>query len=297
MHFSPNEFIHPRDRAALEALEAIPGFSTLVKKIMAIGFESFQYGVNMASSIRLSANQLPKIYSHLPPICATLGIAEPELYLQMNPMPNAWTYGDTRIFITLTSGLIESMTEEELDCVIAHECGHILCRHVLYHTVADIIKSGAEALGLLGSLVVPVQYALFYWYRMSELSCDRAAAIVTSPEIVSSTMARLSGGPKSITSEIDFDEWAKQADEYEKICQDGMWNKTLQTMAVMSLDHPFSAVRVREIRNWCQTQEYCNIKNALNNQNLMLPGVGVCPNCGQQIESDWKFCRNCGNKL
>ena len=295
MKLSPNEFIHPNDRVALEQLENIPGVPTLVKRIMAVGFESFYYGTNMASAIRLSAKQLPKIYNHLPPICEKLGIPEPDLYLQMNPMPNAWTFGDTRVFITLTSGLVESMTDEELDAVIAHECGHILCRHVLYHTVADIIKNCAEALGVLGSLVIPVQLALFYWYRMSELSCDRAAAIITSPEIVSSTMARLSGGPKSITQEINFEEWAKQADAYERIRQENAWNKTLQTLAVMQLDHPFSAVRVREIRKWCATDTYANIKRTLEAE----PSTSgrQCPNCGAIVNDKWNFCLNCGTKL
>lgn len=291
MKVSPYEFIHPQDKAALENMEAIPGFPTLVKKILAIGYESLYYGTNMASNIRLSSNQLPKIYNHLPPICEKLGIPEPELYLKMDPMPNAFTFGDTKVFITLTSGLVDCMTEEELDAVIAHECGHILCRHVLYHTVAMIIKNCADAMGMLGTLSIPVQLALFYWSRMSELSSDRCAAVITSPEIVASTMARLSGGPKSITQEINYAEWAKQADEYERIRQNNTWSKTLQALAVMDLDHPFSAVRVNEIIKWCQSDEYSAVKRCINN------AAQTCPNCGKEIIGDWKFCFNCGTKL
>lgn len=296
MKISPNEFMHPRDRMALEQLEAIPGFPTLVKKIMDIGLESFWYGVNMGSYIRLSERQLPEIYRHLPPICAKLGIEEPELYLEMNPVPNAYTYGDTRIFVTLTSGLLECLTDEELDAVIAHECGHILCRHVLYHTIADFVKNFAEALGVLGALIIPVRYALFYWYRMSELSCDRAAALITSPEVLSSAMARLSGGPKSITEDINFDEWAKQADEYERIRQDGTWNKTLQTLAVMNLSHPFAAVRVREVREWCRTEDYARLKRLVE-KNGLLADKTLCPQCHSEINPEWAFCNYCGCRL
>ena len=102
----PAEFIHPEDAAALRQLESIPGFPALVKKIMALGFEQLRYGMNMATAIRLSPTQLPKLYNHLPPICEKLGIPEPEFYLQMDPVPNAWTFGDTKIFITMTSGLV-----------------------------------------------------------------------------------------------------------------------------------------------------------------------------------------------
>lgn len=290
----PADFIHPEDAAALQQMESIPGFSALVKKVLAIGLENLQYGINMASSIRLSERQLPEIYHHLPPICKCLGIPEPELYLKMDPYPNAWTYGDTRIYITLTSGLVEMMTDEELDSVIAHECGHILCRHVLYHTIAQWISSGMATLGLLGSLAIPVQYALLYWNRKSELSADRAASIVTSPEVVASVQARLSGGPASITSQVDFKEWAAQADEYERIQNENAWNKALQLTVIAGLSHPFSAVRVREILRWGESDVYRRIKNV-----GLLNGSSTkkCPTCGSPVDDGWAYCRNCGYKL
>lgn len=289
----PSEFIHPEDEAALRQMESIPGFPALVKKVMSLGLEQFQYGVNMASSIRLSPTQLPELYNHLPPICKKLGIEEPEFYLEMNPVPNAWTFGDTRIFITVTSGLVEMMDDEELDAIIAHECGHILCRHVLYHSIAQYILKGADNLGLLGKLAVPVQYAILYWYRKSELSCDRCSSIVTSPEVVARAMARLSGGPKSLTESINMQEWAKQADRYEEIRTGGTWDKTLQFFATIELSHPFSAVRVREILKWGQSPQYINLM-----QNLKAEASGrKCPVCGKAVCSEWAYCKYCGAKL
>ena len=289
----PAEFIHPEDAAALRQLESIPGFPTLVRKILSLGFEQLMYGMNMASAIRLSPTQLPDLYNHLPPICEKLGIEEPEFYLEMNPFPNAYTFGDTRIFITMTSGLVEMMNGKELDTVIAHECGHILCRHVLYHTIANYILSGVDALGVLGALTVPVKYAILYWQRKSELSCDRAASIVTSPDIVASVMARLSGGPKSITSEINMEEWAKQADLYDSIRNDGLWNKALQVYAIAAQSHPFSAVRVREILDWGKSAQYQNLMSNLNQQ----ASGKKCPRCGRRVEPAWHFCKHCGCKL
>ena len=291
---TPSDFIHPEDAAALRQMESIPGFAALVKKILAIGMENLQYGVNMASSIRLSEKQLPKIYRHLPPICQRLGIPEPEFYLQMNPNPNAWTMGDTRIYITVTSALVEMMSDEELDSVIAHECGHILCRHVLYHTVAQWLSAGLANFGILGTLATPVQFALLYWSRKSEMSADRAASIITSPEVVASTMARLSGGPKNLTSQIDLQEWALQADEYDKIQNSGLWNKALQLFVIAGLDHPFSAVRVREILKWGESEQY---KMIMNGGSVSDSSAHTCPRCGSPIDEGWCFCRNCGCRL
>lgn len=288
----PSDFIHPEDAAAIKQLENIPGFSTVLKKFYALGLEKLQYGINMASNIRLSEKQLPELYNRLPPICKTLGIPVPEFYLQMNPLPNALTFGDTRVFITITSGLVEQLTSNEIDAVLAHECGHILCRHVIYHSLAKYIVHYSEKLGLIGDLAAPLILALHYWERKSELSCDRAGAIVTSPEVVAKVMVRLSGGPKNITSNINIEEWAKQADEYETIRNDGIANKAMQIYATMGLNHPYSAVRVREILKWGKTPAYHNIKARLS-----ASAEGKCPCCFKLVESDWQFCRHCGNKL
>lgn len=289
---NPTEFTHPEDAAALRQMEAIPGFPQMVKKVLAVGIEPMVYGINMASSIRLSEKQLPKIYLHLPPICEKLGIPEPELYLQMNPIPNAWTSGDTRIWITLTSGLVEMMSDEELDAILAHECGHILCRHVLYHTLAQWLSQGLALNGLLDKLTTPAQVALLYWQRKSELSADRASAFITSPKVVAQVMARLSGGSHNLTKDIDLDEWARQADQYNEIRNDGIWNKTLQLAVTIPLSHPFAAVRVREILNWENTQQYQSLmrKKELKDQN-------ICPNCQNPIESKWTYCKHCGARL
>lgn len=288
----PNEYMHPEDAKALRELESIPGFPALVKKVLALGLEKLQYGINMASAIRLSPTQLPEIYNRLPPICEKLGIKEPEFYLSMDPYPNAWTFGDTKIFVTVTSGLLQQLNDEEIDAVIAHECGHIACRHVLYHSLARYILSGADNLGVLGLLSIPIQLAILYWERKSELSCDRAGSLITSPEVVASTMARLSGGPIEITERIDLEEWARQADQYDAIRNDGLWNKTLQIYAIAQQNHPFAAVRVREILKWGKSEQY---------QRLMgikpTGTAGHCPNCGNAVDPAWKFCHYCGHKL
>lgn len=288
-----SDFIHPEDAAALRQLESIPGFPALVKKILSLGFEELQYGLNMATAIRLSPTQLPNLYNHLPPICKKLGIQEPEFYLQMNPMPNAFTFGDTRIFITITSGLVEMMEGEELDAVIAHECGHIVCHHVLYHSIAQIIFSGAASLGILGHLAMPIQLALLYWSRKSELSCDRCGSVITSPEVITRVMARLSGGPRSITQEINFEEWARQADKYDEIKNENLWNKSLQLYAIAKQDHPFAAVRVREILKWGQSPQYRNLMESLKWEAYSRK----CPNCGLLVHDDWAYCKYCGTKL
>lgn len=282
----PSNFTHPEDALALEALKKIPILPSVVKAFMELGAEQLQMGLNMASKVRLSPTQLPHLYYILPPICELLDIKEPDFYLEMNPIPNAYAFGDTQTAITITSALVEMMSEEELRGVVAHECGHIACHHMLYHTLAQILANAAGMFEALVSLATPIHYALMYWQRKSELSCDRAAAFIVGPKTATSMLARLAGGSVSITSKLNIVELAEQADLYDAFCKSGIWNKALQTYAVLDQDHPFTSVRVRELLKWTDSQQY----KALSESN-------ICPHCQQAIDASWKFCQHCGKKI
>lgn len=278
------DFIHPEDAAALKALQKIPVLPTVVKTFMDIGAEQLQTGLNMASKVRLTPTQLPELYHILPPICELLDIKEPEFYLEMSPIPNAYAFGDTQTAITVTSALVEMMSEEELRAVVAHECGHVACHHMLYHTLALILTNATGMFDTLASLAAPLHYALMYWERKSELSCDRVAAFIVGPQTATSMLARLAGGPKDITSKMNLVELAEQADLYDAFCKSGLWNKALQTYAVLDKDHPFTSVRVRELLKWTDSSQYKSLTSTKR----------ICPHCYQAIDDDWRFCQHCG---
>ena len=281
------EFTHPDDAAALKKLESIPLLPTLTKTFMDVGAEQMMYGTNMATKVKLSPTQLPKLYNILPPLCARLGIKEPEFFLEMTPVPNAYAFGDTYTAITITSGIVDLLTEEELIACVAHECGHILCRHMLYHTMASLLINGAMQSDILGAIAAPLKYALLYWNRKSELSCDRVATFCCGPETTIRLMTRLAGGPKNITDEINLVEFAEQADQYDAICKYGMWNKALQTFAVLNQDHPFASVRVRETLRWVVDDKYKKLREKYPS----------CPHCYREIKPGARFCTNCGKGL
>lgn len=98
--------MHDSDRLALQALKAIPGFTQLFKAFMRIWDEKQFRIVNMSSNLRINEKQLPKYYDMLLPICKKLNMNVPELYLELNVVPNAYTVGDTKPFIVITSGLL-----------------------------------------------------------------------------------------------------------------------------------------------------------------------------------------------
>jgi len=246
------KFIHPQDRKALAMLKKVPMFDTVLKTYMSLFDENAMRGVNMASKIRLSPTQIPKIYKVLPEICSTLGIPEPEFYLEMNPLPNAYTFGDTHPFIVITSGLVDMLDEDEIKPVIAHECGHILCRHVLYHSLAmTVLKLGIDFFGVVGQVAMPLYWSLMYWSRRSELSADRVAAYMMKDcDCVIRLMMRLSGGSKKTTGELNMAEYLKQAETYSREMDESRFNRLLQAWQIKDQAHPFAGIRSCEVKAW-----------------------------------------------
>lgn len=282
----------------MEQLQSAPLLSAATKAFMNLGMERLEHGLSMAEKIRLGPNQLPRLYKLLPPICAKLGVPEPNFYLEMDPAPNAFAFGDTITSVTVTSGLLDMLEEDELAAIVAHEVGHIACRHMLYRTMTMLLmRGGSGVFGSALSLVSkPLAYALFYWFRRSEFSADRAAAFAMGgAQPVVDTMIRLSGGGKSLTAEVDVGEYVRQVEEYERFASD-TWERLLLNANTMTRSHPLNAVRAREVIRWCEGDEFRRLL-AAGSVAALAGGPGTCGTCGKPAAAEWRFCMHCGIKL
>ena len=254
-----NELIHPEDAKALKALKSIPTLPKVMEKVFEYGYDEIAWSENVTTNLRLSETQMPEIYNRLPPICERLGIPVPELYLQMSPIANAWTSGHKKVYIVLSLGLIRRVKGEELDAVLAHECGHILCQHVLYQTLANAIFIFGDAIansfvGMIGNFAMkPIRQALMVWSRASELTADRVACLFVPATTLAKALARISMIPKYIVDGMDFNAWGEQGRDYEALKNGTTWNKIVHWMADYDADHPYSPVRVFEAMKWEQT--------------------------------------------
>ncbi len=258
---NPNFYLHESDRQALQALQAIPGFTQLLQAFMKVWSEKQFRIENLSSNLRISEKQLPKYYAMLLPICKKLGIEVPELYLTREGTPNAYTGGDTKPFIIITSGLLKTMPDEVIATVLAHECGHIACHHCLYTMMGKMILEGTISTLGLGDLVnIPLKSAFYRWMRCSELSADRAAAICdgTADNVVSMCLY-FAGINKSIAPEINVEEFMNQALEYRDMVQESVWNSTLTFLFLSNKDHPMNAVRAYECTQWAKDARFAKI--------------------------------------
>lgn len=256
------ELIHPEDAKTLKALKSIPALPTIMEKIFEYGYDEISWSENVTTNLRLSETQMPEVYNRLPPICKRLGIPVPELYMQTTPIANAWTSGHKKPYIVLTLGLIRRVKDDELDAVLAHECGHIVCQHVLYQTLANAIFSLGDSMadsfiGTIGSAAMkPIKQALIAWSRASELSADRIACLITPASTLAKALARISMIPKYIVDNMDINAWALQGKDFEALKDGSAWNKIVRWMANSDADHPYHPVRVYEALEWEKTITY-----------------------------------------
>lgn len=277
MVYCSDRYVHPADKAALRALKSIPGFSALMKGFMSIWNEPQDTIINMSTRIKLGENQMAKYYNMLPPICDKLNIDIPDMYLELDVYPNSYTWGDTHPYIVITSGLIETIPDELIPTIIAHECGHVACHHALYTTMGATLLNGASStLNLFkfgGLLSTPLQIAFYYWMRCSEFSADRAAVLCDgTPEKMQEVCMRFAGFDKDIHAEANMAAFLQQAKDYKKIIHNSAWNKALEFMVLSQRSHPFTAVRALECIEWADSDLFFRIFHELPDE---LPESGV----------------------
>jgi Zn-dependent protease with chaperone function len=263
-HLSKHDYIHPADSKALAALRAIPGIDTALKKLLAVTGESAIRVTFMASAVKVTPKQCPDLHAKLQIACTTLGVEMPDLYIQQNPIVNAFTGGVEKPIIVLHSSLIERLTDEETLAVIAHEVGHIHAEHVLYLTAARLIEALANASVarlIPGSEIIKfiisagISSALLAWARRAELSCDRAALLVIQDEhVVGRTMMKLAGG--TFASKIDYDLFLDQAREFQKNYDEKALDRFWADIISSGMSHPFPVWRIAEILKWVEDGEY-----------------------------------------
>jgi Zn-dependent protease with chaperone function len=249
------DFQHPSDIVATDALKKIPGLEKAMSKILEYGLERLYYVDNVASNLRVTPAMFGRLQRSLTWACKILDVAEPEMYVALNPVPNAFTYGHTKPFITVTSGLIDLMSDEELFFVIGHEVGHIKAGHVLYGTIARNIAAvmelvGQATLGIGALLGQGLVYALLEWYRCAELTCDRAALLcVQDLDSAQGTFMKLAGGNTRLAAEMDRGEFLRQIRAYEDVDRSAL-NKAYKILLTAPRTHPFAIQRAKELDVW-----------------------------------------------
>ncbi len=253
---SPRAFQHPADRAATAALGSIPYLDTVVRKLVELGYERALRQSYLGSAVRLSEEQLGDVWREHAIAYATLDMAEvPDLYLTQYPSPNAMAIGSKRPIVVVQSELVSLLDVGQRRAVFAHEAAHILADHQLYRTALYILMLLTRTSRLLLPLA-PIRTALMEWERATELSADRAAALVTrDPLTVCRTLMCLSAG--AMVQELDLDVFMRQGLDYT---EKGSGLERLTRLLIdLGVSHPMPVKRTRELMAWVRSGEFDRI--------------------------------------
>jgi heat shock protein HtpX len=206
------------------------GSGMAIAFVIAAGMNLFTYWnadklvLSMHGAREVDARTAPDYYALVSDLAAKAGLPMPRVYIMDNAQPNAFATGrdPQHAAVAATTGLLQSLSREEIAAVIAHELGHVKNRDTLVMTITATIagaismlanfafffggnRDNNNPLGFVGILVAAivaplaallVQMAIS---RTREYSADRASAEITGrPAWLVSALSKISRGAKAI---------------------------------------------------------------------------------------------------
>jgi heat shock protein HtpX len=174
----------------------------------------------------VSEQQAPELHDMVGRLAAMTGLPKPRVAIIDTPVPNAMATGRNpkHSLVAVTSGILQTLDNEELEAVLAHEMSHVIHRDMrvmamasFFATVASFIVQSGLWGGFYGGyggdredrdrgssfilifLVSVVVWAISFVLirtlsRYREYSADRGSAIITGqPSKLASALVKISG--------------------------------------------------------------------------------------------------------
>src|SRR3978361_1257543 len=120
-----------------------PGRAVLVG-LAGIAIAFFQWWFSDKAAMRamrareVSPEEAPELHGMIDRLCAMADMPKPRVAIADTNLPNAFATGRSpkRSVVCVTTGILRTLTAEELEGVLAHELSHVAHRDVLVMTVA-----------------------------------------------------------------------------------------------------------------------------------------------------------------
>ncbi|MGE5134327.1 MAG: zinc metalloprotease HtpX [Gemmatimonadota bacterium] len=205
---------------------------------LGMGLGSFFYSDKIALSTAgarevkpTDGPQAAHLHGIIDRLCAMADMPKPRVAIAPSPMPNAFATGRNakNSVLCVTTGLMDTLDDRELEGVIAHEMSHVAHKDVAVMTIASFLgiiaallvrfafygelfggggrgrggnnDNGGGAIVMLAVMAVGiVVYAISFLLirllsRYRELAADRAGALLTgNPSDLASALQKVSGG-------------------------------------------------------------------------------------------------------
>src|SRR5437868_1337886 len=171
--------------------------------------------------------QAPRLHAIIDRLCVQANLPKPKVAVAVTPMPNAFAIGRSPKAATVcaTTGILDLLSDAELEGVLGHELTHVQNRDVLVMTIASFFASIAAFITQMGFwfggafggddndsgpafiVVILVSAAVYVvsWLllqalsRYREFAADRGSAILTGrPSALISALMKIDGGMNQI---------------------------------------------------------------------------------------------------
>ncbi|PKL60803.1 MAG: zinc metalloprotease HtpX [Methanomicrobiales archaeon HGW-Methanomicrobiales-4] len=200
------------------------GLPSMFIIIIAVGMGLVQYFfsdklVMMSTGARVvEEDEAPELHRMIEKLCQEADLPKPRIAIMQSPMPNAFATGRSphHAVVAVTDSIMKTLTQDELEAVLAHELSHIKNRDILTMTVAGFVAMIASLImnNVLfasifnreqgGSWIIAGIVAAIVWVfatllmmalsRYREYAADRGAAFITeNPDALISALKKISG--------------------------------------------------------------------------------------------------------
>ena len=203
------------------------GANLLVFAMLFGGMSLVQYYYSDTLTLRsmgaktVSAEEYPQLHGSVERLSQQADLPKPKVAVMDSNVPNAFATGRNQknAAVAVTTGLMRTLDQEELDGVIAHELAHVKNRDMMVMTFASLLATiafmivrwgaffgGGQSRGGKGGggIMVAILVSLIVWIisyiliralsRYREYSADRGAAAITgNPSALASALMKISG--------------------------------------------------------------------------------------------------------
>ena len=115
-------------------------------------FFSDKIALAMYSAQPVTREELPRVYDVVERLTQRVGLPMPKIYVIPTDSPNAFATGRSprHASVAVTQGILNLLSDEELEGVLAHELGHVRNRDILISTVAATLAGAVTLLARMG---------------------------------------------------------------------------------------------------------------------------------------------------
>ncbi len=200
----------------------------IIAFVVALAMNGFAYWnsdkmvLKMYGARQVDAGSAPEYYAIVERLVRNAGMPMPKVFIMENPQPNAFATGrdPDNASVAATTGLLQMLTRDEIEGVMAHELAHVKNRDTLIMTITATIAGAIGMLanfalffggnrngvgGIIGTIAIMilapmaaglVQMAIS---RTREYEADRIGAeICGNPMALASALAKISNGAARI---------------------------------------------------------------------------------------------------